>query len=82
MTEKTIVLAPFSKWSPKFRETFFEKIGPQHSIKSEEDMAFAKEIRLVANDNKFVIEIDWKTDAVEMQKKDLPAGVKKQLAAE
>ena len=80
MTDKTIVLAPFTKWSPKFRETFFEKIGPQHSIKSEEDMAFAKEIRLVVKDNKYVIEIDWKTDAIEMQKKDLPIGVKKQLA--
>ena len=81
MSDKVIVLPPFNKWSPKFKQTFFERIGSHNSIKGEEDMQFAKEIRLVVRDNKYLIEVDWQTDIVEVLKKELPAGVKSKLVS-
>ena len=46
---------------------------------SEDDMVHAKEIRLHVVENKYLVEIDWKSDVVEIQKKDLPLSIKKQL---
>lgn len=75
MSEKVIILPPYKKWSPKFKKTFFEKFNDI----SEEDIEYTKEIRVLVNDNKYYIEIEWKTDVVEFLKKELPSSVKKEL---
>lgn len=81
MTDKVIVLPPFNKWSPKFKQTFLEKLEAQNTMKSEEDMQYANEIRLVVRDNKYLIEVDWQSDVVEFLKKELPTSIKAKIVS-
>lgn len=76
MADKIVVLPVFNKLAPKLKELILEKIDRDLS---EEDMMHAKEIRLHVVENKYLVEIDWKSDVVEIQKKDLPLSIKKQL---
>ena len=79
--KQVIILPPFCKWSPKFKKTLFERIGNWNSIKEEDDMRFAKEIRLIINNktNMITIEIDWNTDIIEVLKNDLPLSIKNKI---
>jgi len=79
MKEQRIVLPPYAKWSAKFKKTFFERLGGWNSVRNEADMEFAEEIVLVVRDGMYLIEIKWVKDIVEVQKKDLPLGIRKKL---
>lgn len=76
-----VTLPPFEKWSPSFKKTFFERLGAWNSIKSEDDMRFAKEINLVVKNDMYSIEIQWHTDIIEVLKKDLPRSIKSKLTS-
>lgn len=77
--EKRIKLPPYSKWSPKFKKTFFERLGAFNSIKDERDMEFVKEIVLVVRDGMYLLEITRYQDIVEVLKKDLPIRIRQQV---
>jgi hypothetical protein len=79
MKKQIIVLPEYSKWSPKFKTSFMQRVGKWNHIYSDDDMQFAKEIRLVIHKDVYTIEIDWYTDIVEVLKNDLPISIKKQI---
>jgi len=77
-TKKQIIILPeFSKWTPKFKKIFFERIGNWNHIKTYDDMRFAKEIRLIIDNDIYTIEIDWYKDIIELLKKDIPLSIRK-----
>jgi len=79
MKEQRIVLPPYTKWSAKFKKTFFERLGGWNSIQNADDMAFAEEIVLVVRDNMYLVEIKWVKDTVEVLKKDLPLSIRNKI---
>jgi hypothetical protein len=79
MKKQIIVLQPYEKWSPKFKQIFMQRVGRWNSIRNDEDMEYAKEIRLVVHEDMYTIEIDWYIDIIEVLKKDLPVSIKKQI---
>ena len=77
--EQRIILPPYQKWSPKFKATFFERLGEWNSIKSENDMENVKQIVLVIRNNMYLLEVTRNPDIVEVLKKDLPLSIRKQI---
>jgi len=77
--KKVIILPPYNEWSKEFKKIFFSRLGNFNSIKNEEDMFFAKEIRLIYRNKMFMIEVDWHTDIIELLKSDIPPHLLRQL---
>jgi len=77
--KKVIILPPYNKWSKEFKKIFFSRLGNFNSIKNEDDMFFAKEIRLIYNNKMFTIEIDWYKDIIELLKTDIPLHLLRKL---